>query len=142
MILQHFYNSIQGWFDFDDIYINAVKNAKNGSHFVEIGAWLGCSTAFMAVEIANSGKKIKFDVIDTWIGSTAKVEQDSYQSTLDKYNGDIYEIFNKNMVDGGVRDYVNPIKTTSMQACKNYENESLDFVFWMLTILMKVSKKT
>ena len=68
-MLEHHYEDIPGWFDYQDVFRNAVDNAKPRDLFVEIGAFLGRSTAFLAVEVANSGKDIHIDVIDTWKGS-------------------------------------------------------------------------
>ena len=67
--MQHFYQNLEGWFDFDDIYSRMVNGCKEPAHFVEVGSWKGKSTAYMAVEIANSHKDIRFDCIDTWNGS-------------------------------------------------------------------------
>jgi len=39
--INHFYQNIQGWFDFHDFYTITVSEAKSGSHFVEVGAWKG-----------------------------------------------------------------------------------------------------
>jgi hypothetical protein len=67
--MNHFYHTIHGWFDFEQVYSNMVNSHNDGAHFVEVGAFYGKSSAYMAVEIANSNKKIKFDVVDTWRGS-------------------------------------------------------------------------
>ena len=66
--MKHYYTKISGYFNTSQklIYTNQVKQAKDGFHFVEIGSWKGRSSSFMGVEIINSGKKIKFDAIDTW----------------------------------------------------------------------------
>lgn len=60
--MEHFYNNIQGWFDFENIYRKIVYNSPidNISHFVEIGSWLGKSSSFMAVEILNSKKSVNY----------------------------------------------------------------------------------
>lgn len=121
--MKHFYQNIPGWFDFQEVYSNQVKIAKDDFHFVEIGAWLGTSTSFMAVEIINSGKKIKFDVIDTWEGSINELESTHKLAT----ETNIFEIFKKNL--SSVIDYINPIKMDSIEASKLYKDESLDFVF-------------
>lgn len=63
-MMEHFYTEVLGWFDYEDIYTDAVKNAKDGDIFVEIGTAWGKSTTFMAVEIFNSGKKIEFHAVD------------------------------------------------------------------------------
>jgi len=68
--MKHIDDRIEGWFDFDVLYTNIVYHACDNSHFVEVGAWKGKSTSFLAVEIINSGKNIKLDVVDTWEGSS------------------------------------------------------------------------
>ena len=58
------YDSISGWFLYEDIYRDAVKNGKDGDVFVELGTYLGKSAAFMAELIRDSGKEIKFYTVD------------------------------------------------------------------------------
>ena len=123
--MNHFYERIQGWFDFQDIYSEQVKRAKDGFHFVEIGSWLGRSTSYMIVEIVNSGKQIKFDAVDTWKGSIQ--EMWTYEEVLKAHNGDVYGVFIKNM--GKAIQYVNPMRMLSTEAAAKYPNESLDFIF-------------
>jgi hypothetical protein len=83
--MNHYYWQLEGWLSGPqlDTYSEMVKNAKDGAHFVEIGAWKGKSTSFMAVEIANSGKKIKFDTVDTFRGSE---EHQNMSSIVDGKN--------------------------------------------------------
>lgn len=123
-MINHFYNDIDGWFDYQQLYSNVVNISKDSDHFVEIGAWLGKSTAYMAVEIANSNKNIKFDVIDTWQGSA---NEDIHLEFVKTH--DIYKMFLDNMKKGNVSQYVNSIKMTSHEASKLYNDDSLDFVF-------------
>lgn len=120
--MEHFYNNIEGWFQFHKIYTNAVSEAVAGSHFVEVGAWKGKSTAFMAVEIMNSGKQIKFDVVDTWRGS------DEVYHKADPYviADTLYQLFLDNMKPA--ENYYTPIKTTSLEAAATYADNSLDLV--------------
>jgi hypothetical protein len=40
---------IFGWFNFDDIYVDAINKAKNGSCFLEIGCFFGKSTEFLSL---------------------------------------------------------------------------------------------
>ena len=115
---EHRYEKIYGWFNFQDIYRDVVAEASDGDHFVEVGAWLGKSASFMGVEILNSGKNIKFDVVDTWKGSS--------QVQL-KYadEHDVYAEFLKN-VEGLP---VHPVRLPSVEAAKLYKDWSLYFVF-------------
>lgn len=123
--MEHFYENIFGWFDFQEIYSNMVNQFPSGSHFVEIGAWLGCSTSYMAVEIFNSNKNIKFDVIDTWEGSKNFVDEHVF--SVESKDKSPFDIFEDNLKS--VKEYINPIKGDSKILHKNYNNDSLDFVF-------------
>ena len=117
--MEHYYNNIQHWFDYEDVFLDAIKNANDDDHFVEIGVWKGGSTAFMGVEIVNSSKKIKYDAIDCF-SATVDLGQES---------ADIYEETKDNLkilTDLGV---VNLIKSYSLDAVSNYEDNSLSFVF-------------
>lgn len=120
-MINHFYDAPhmgENWFTYPNLYAHMVQRFNSGSHFVEIGAWKGKSAAFMAVEIANSNKKIKFDCIDTW----------SDEGFAEQYRGqDIFTVFNNNMAP--VADYVNAIRLDSVAASAQYEDNSLDFVF-------------
>jgi hypothetical protein len=125
--MKHFYRDIKGWFDFQEIYSQQVKFAKDGFHFVEVGAWLGCSTAYMIVEIVNSNKNIQFDVVDTWQGSSEVEQAWAYKDVLEQNDGCAYDLFIKNM--GDAIQHINPIKMESTQAAALYGDESLDFIF-------------
>ncbi|CAB4129125.1 Methyltransferase domain containing protein [uncultured Caudovirales phage] len=121
--MEHFYQNIQGWFIYNEIYDIAVQTAQEGAHFVEVGSWRGCSTAYMAVNIVNSGKKIQFDAVDTWRGS---LDEEVHQKDPSVINDTLYDEFLANMAP--VKDVVNPVRMTSMEAVKLYEDNSLDFV--------------
>lgn len=122
--MEHFYDKTEGenWFDYPTFYAWVVKNAPNDAHFVEVGVWKGRSACYLAVEIANSKKNIKFDCVDTWTAETDPV-------IFNKYKGqnDIYDIFLKNIEP--VKDIISPVRLLSLEAAKNYADESLDFVF-------------
>jgi hypothetical protein len=124
MEIEHFYNKIQGWFDFDNIYKEMVEKASDQSHFVEVGSWKGKSAAFMCVEIINSKKNIKFDCIDIWTGAG---EIGEYDNDLSVKHQTLYEEFLQNMKP--VSGYFTPIREWSDKAAVLYEDESLDFVF-------------
>ena len=124
--MEHFYHNIHGFFDFQELYTRIVKELSDGSHFVEIGAFYGKSSAYMAVELANSCKKIKFDVIDTWRGSPEH-QIDGWDKQEMMINDTAFDAFQQNMLPA--KGYYNPIKLSSMEASKLYQDGSLDFVF-------------
>jgi cephalosporin hydroxylase len=118
--MEHFYHNIQGWFNYISIYSYAVDNAEDGDLFVEVGAWKGKSTAYMAVEIANSGKQIKFDVVDTWRGSLEHQEDEIVQTDQ------LYNHFLSNM--HAVQNYYTAKRLTSLQAAQTYADNTIAFV--------------
>lgn len=111
--MEHFYTNLKGenWFTYPNLYREVVEKCNDNqlAHFVEVGSWKGKSACFMAVEIINSSKKIKFDCVDCW--------------TKDE----IYNEFIANIVP--VRDRINVIRSYSNVAFKSYTDSSLDFVF-------------
>ena len=119
--MNHFYEKIHGWFDFQDIYSQMVNNFESGSVFVEIGSFLGRSTSYMAVEIINSGKDIKFDCIDIW-KIVDYCENDSHE-----ISESLYDDFLRNI--STVSNNVNPVRGYSYDIVNNYKDESIDFLF-------------
>ena len=109
----------ENWFTYPQLYQTIVKKFPSGSKFVEIGSWKGKSSAFMAVEIANSGRQIDFYCIDTFEGSV------EHQNNPELPH--LYDIFKSNMKP--VEDYYQDMKMTSMEAVNKFDDESLDFVF-------------
>lgn len=126
--MQHFYTSIHGWFTFPSFYTNLVNQSKDGYHIVEVGTWKGCSAAFLAVEIINSGKKIKLDCVDTWLGSPENINLDSphYEPLLEEVDG-LYKHYLSNIEP--VKHIINSIRLPSLDALKLYDDNSLDCVF-------------
>lgn len=94
-----------------------VNEAPNGSYFVEVGVHLGRSAAFMAVEIANSGKLIGFDCIDPWDGRNENGH--GYSNSL--------STFESNM--SPAVGYYKAKQQVSPDAASGYDDLSLDFVW-------------
>ena len=120
--MEHFYRNLgENWFTYPNLYTSMVNKFGDGSHFVEVGTWKGMSAAYMAVEMINSNKKIKFDCVDTW-------EYMDIQSDIKKsLYGNLYETFLNNIEP--VKDLIKPIKKLSWEAAELYDDNSLDFVF-------------
>lgn len=139
--MEHYYQNIQGWSDGIDLLYREIVAAgprptlklidgkfepsdEIQAHFVEVGSWRGRSTAFMAVEIANSGKRIQFDAVDTWMGSPS---EEHHQQDPSVVNDTLYTEFLDNIEP--VKQYVRPVRMTSTEAAQSYPDNSLDFVF-------------
>ena len=69
--MDYFHDDVYGFSQGDlfSLYKNMVGRLESGAHFVEVGTFLGKSAIYMAVEIINQGKIIKFDCVDHWLCS-------------------------------------------------------------------------
>lgn len=123
--MNHFYESIDGWFNFREVYDQALREVKDGGVIVEVGSWYGRSAAYMAVEIARSGKKIDFWCVDTWQGS---IDSPWMAEHLAGRGGSALPFFCENLRRGGVSDLVKPMALPSVLAAKKFEEKSIDFV--------------
>lgn len=103
-------------FDCEDLYKWVVFNSPETAHFVEIGIAEGKSSAFLGVEIINSGKKIKLDCIDCWDMKTNP--NINYTETT---RNNLTPLFDK--MDLRI------IQNYSKIESKKYLENSLDFVF-------------
>ena len=108
--------NIDGFFGFAELYDKVAARLYDGFHAVEIGAYKGRSTSYLAELILKSNKKIIFDVIDTWNGS--REHKKIYY----------FDIFKKNLTSIGLFNLINPIRLDSISAAKRYSEDSLDFV--------------
>jgi len=135
------YKDVPGWInDAEFIYKEMVDKAQDGDHFVEIGTFLGQSTARMGELIRDSKKQIKFDTIDIfWVIEEAL---QNYEITghpkqfLDYYN-DIKSEWDMNIINVvkhplkilGVLDYVNLITCEEQYSHGIYEDNSIQFLW-------------
>lgn len=124
-VMEHYCNDPmfeQQFFTYPNLYREMVNEFGNGSHFVEIGCWKGQSSSFMAVEINNSGKNIKFDCVDHWSDAEGCPGPDPWVQS-----GKLFEKFMSNT--DRVKHIITPVRMMSVDAAKNYKDDSLDFVF-------------
>jgi predicted O-methyltransferase YrrM len=121
--MKHFFEEIKGWFDFDDLYADMVKEAKHDSRFLELGVWKGRSAAFMAVEIANSGKQIQFDVVDNfqWLYQENKTAKENFAAYRKNYQECLMNLSRV--------PFVRVIGLPSPEAVQIYDDGYFDFIF-------------
>lgn len=70
MQISHYYQNIQGWFDYEWLIDRAISAANDGDTLIEIGGWKGKSACYAGVEIINSGKMLRYRIIDHFNGNT------------------------------------------------------------------------
>lgn len=120
---------IQVWHDipnycyFEDFY-NTFP-LEEGMSILEVGSFMGGSTAIMAQRIRDSGlKNISFYSVDPWLGSVFDSE-----SIREALPADYYSEVKKALTELGVNSYVNLIQATSEVAKNILEGKKFDLVF-------------
>jgi len=122
------YKDLEGWeFDFSVIYDEALDRVQAPSVFVEIGSWFGKSASYMAEEIKRRYLPVNFYAVDTWKGS---MNQPEMLEVVQKHGGDLFKKWQMNMSVTGAIDFVIPIQKDSIEAAKQFEDKSVDFVFF------------
>lgn len=67
--MNHYYQSVAGWFDSAGFYREMVARCPDGGTMVEVGCWQGRSLCCLLVEAKNSGKRLNIIGVDHWQGS-------------------------------------------------------------------------
>ena len=114
--MEHYYKNVNGYFDYENIILEAISRVNTTAHFVEVGAFMGKSASFAGVEIINSGKNIRYDIVDHFLGSEN-----------DPAGNNCKDECVKNIEP--VSSVVNLVYLPSVEAAKLYADNSLDYVF-------------
>ena len=107
------------WFNYEDVYKRIIQSVPEGGRIVEVGAWKGASTSYLAVE--SQHKKLRIDVVDTWSGS------EEHNNMPEIKENSLFGTFIDNLRP--LINYLNLFRTDSVSASKMYVDESLDAVF-------------
>ncbi len=111
--MKHFYQRFPHFFNFQDVYREAVELAPEGGHLVEVGVYEGASLAFLAVEAFNSGKNLKITGVDAF-----------------RHRPGVFEETYRWIVDEGLSGVVSLALDLSWDAAALFDDASLDFVFF------------
>ena len=119
------YETISGWFDFDDVYRQFVDRMESGI-IVEVGSWLGRSVVYLAEYVLEQQKDIRIYSVDTWQGSN----EEAHRKYIEEIGGSdaLYEQFLKNISPLPI-DSIIPIRKSSVEAAKLFADNSLDVVY-------------
>lgn len=125
---------IQGWFNFQRLYsviANRLAASKRETPIaVEVGVWKGKSI----IELARLVRELTegtatcplIYAVDHWDPDPLRyppAEREQLQEETP------YEVYDANVSTQGYRDDITDIRVTSVQAAKQFEDASLDFVF-------------
>lgn len=124
--MEHYWRDLPGpiWFSGADLYARYVASVSGPSVAVELGAWKGRSTSCMGVEIARSGKPIRFHAVDTWQGSDGEID---HAQDADVAGGTLYDAFCRNIAP--VAEHIIPIRSDSGLAAGAFDDSSVDFLY-------------
>jgi hypothetical protein len=119
------FNEIPGWFVYKPLYDKMVENAPFNSTFVEVGAWFGKSTNYLAGKIKESKKNIHFTTIDTFKGTQT---EELHLNIVDNFNGDIlYEFIDNTIISNNYGTF-DIIKDESKNAATQFANQSIEYL--------------
>ena len=101
---------------------------------IEVGAWIGLSTATMAKELQRQGYAESCIItIDTWLGSGEHWLDKEIKESLGLEFGfpTLYPRFLSNMINAGVTDFMVPLPMTSVIAARylKVKNISADLIY-------------
>jgi hypothetical protein len=118
----HYYQDIEGWMDFEDVYREAVGRVPDGGTIVEVGCWKGKSLSFLLVEARDSGKRLKIIGVDHFEGSVGQPGMVEAAQAVD-----LGAECERNCRRAGYPFEI--IRQPSCAAAARFKSGSLDFVF-------------
>lgn len=113
------YKDIDGWFSSTKAYDYLIDKIQYGGIFVECGAWMGKSSAYLCGKAED--KDIIVYIVDTWLGSSSELNSTHKIAT----NTDIFEIFSNNMQNYKYKT----IRAESAEASSLFADQSCDVVY-------------
>lgn len=114
------HDDIQGWFNFEQVYRDAVSRSDN-CLFLEIGSWKGKRTAFLSAEIKRQKKNITVFVVDPWV-----TDEPQYR----KYDiSKLHSDFVSNMMGTSSFDNIVPFKMVSDKFFKLVNGLTFEMIF-------------
>ena len=113
--------NVGGWLtEAEGLFLyDTARKIKTGNAIVEVGSWKGKSTICLG-NGSRDGNKIKIFAVDPHIGSS------EHHKMLGKV--DTFKEFKQNINRAGIAEFVEPIRDTSKNATKNF-NQRIEFAF-------------
>lgn len=120
------------WFNYANYY-TWLAGQSDISKVAEIGVWKGHAITYLAKAMLKTKKDFHLyavDVWETWIGRpmVVPITPEAMPAFLEEVRH-VYEIYNKNVQDAGVRKYITDIKMDSHSAAARFKDNELDAVY-------------
>lgn len=129
----HFYETVPGWFDYQDIYDRAIITADENDIFVEVGCFLGKGFSYGLEVVAKSNKNVKLFAVDLFEITPDEgrwAMPNGVDATDWAENNSLFQHFVSNVVlspyyknIGGI------IKGDSAQTANHFTDESISLCF-------------
>jgi len=127
------WEDLPGWFDYDQLYADAVKDAPNFATFVEVGVAFGRSIAYLADQAIACTKKLRVFGVDPWYDDwdTDRPTWGANHAAAGRALGGPFNAVTTLMHTHAQREleYVNLVRARSVQAARMFDDGSCFFVF-------------
>jgi cephalosporin hydroxylase len=127
------YENLPGWFDYPDVYDEAIKLAPNFATFVEVGVAFGRSLTYLAGGAIKVTKKLRVFGVDPWVDDWDS-DRPTWGANFAEMGRNLggpfcaavsqmYEYTPKEM------EYVRLVRAPSVMAARMFDDASVFFVF-------------
>lgn len=119
--MEHFYHTVPGFMNERNTVLldHIIQQFPKQGVWVELGSWMGRSTAYSVVELERAGKLGPFYCVDTWRGG----EEHQGWNQLPTLRRD----FEQHMLP--IRDRITPICTDSWAAAQDFQDSIVNFCY-------------
>jgi predicted O-methyltransferase YrrM len=123
--IDHYYHSLEGWFNMEQQYLELLDATPEGGTFVELGCYKGKSTSFIGVEIHKRKRDINFFAVDSFQGATNSTDANEIKA----YEGisEIEESYTYNV--SLIGNKIKTIVSLTDEAAQYFEDGSVDCLF-------------
>lgn len=117
------YRHTQNWFSYRSFY-DKINNTHDLKRVLECGVWKGHSIIYLT-NLLKDKPNIEIYAIDIW------EDWELHRNTpeIAKQIPYIYEIYNTNLKEAGVRELIKDFKGKSWEVAEKFENSYFDLIF-------------
>jgi hypothetical protein len=132
--MKHYYQNIEGFFTWPDLYVDAVRNVPDNAVMVEVGVLKGKSFSHLMTEIHNSGKNIRAYAVDdfkTLMGwKWDENVREAFTLNLAPHGGKYQTIIDSSTNAAAMFSY-NIVDFLFLDASHDYESVKKDIEAWL-----------
>ena len=123
--IDHYYHSLEGWFNMEQQYLELLDATPEGGTFVELGCYKGKSTSFIGVEIHKRKRDINFFAIDSFQGATNSTDANEIKAYENISEIEESYTYNVSLIGNKIKTIV----SLTDEAAQYFDDSSVDVVF-------------